>query len=139
MEINLLDRMLETYLHEQTPVTVVLQNKIRVTGKIRAFDSYVIVMDDQKREILYRHAVSCISPLFHEEQKRQPAVTRPAPTPTASARPPRVASQKPSHKPSNKPRPTQPQAVSASAGDPGLSNSMKDGLLKWMQEQKAAK
>ena len=25
MEINLLDRMLETYLHEQTPVTVVLQ------------------------------------------------------------------------------------------------------------------
>lgn len=139
METNLLDRMLETYLHEQTPVTVVLQNKIRVTGKIRAFDSYVIVMDDQKREILYRHAVSSLSSFVHEEQKRQPAASRPAPAKTAPATPPRVAPHKPSHKPSPKPRPTQPQALSASAGDPGLSNSMKDGLLKWMQEQKAAK
>jgi len=139
MEINLLDRMLETYLHEQTPVTVVLQNKIRVTGKIRAFDSYVIVMDDQKREILYRHAVSCISPIVPEEQKRQPAASRPAPAKTAPSSLPRVAAQKPSHKPLHKPRPTPPQTLSASAGDPGLSNSMKDGLLKWMQEQKAAK
>ena len=140
METNLLDRMLETYLHEQTPVAVVLQNKIRVTGKIRAFDSYVIVMDDQKREILYRHAISCVSPLVHEELKRQPAASRPAPAKTASSRPPRVAPQKPSPQPSLKPaRPPQPQALSASSGDPGLSNSMKDGLLKWMQEQKAAK
>ena len=139
METNLLDRMLETYLHEQTPVTVVLQNNVRVTGKIKAFDSYVVVMDDQKREILYRHAVSCISPLIREEQKRQPAANKPAPAKTAPARPSRVAPQKPSHKPSPKPRPTQPQPLSTSAGDPGLSNSMKDGLLKWMQEQKAAK
>lgn len=139
MEINLLDRMLETYLHDQTPVTVVLQNKIRVTGKIKAFDSYVIVMDDQKREILYRHAVSCISPLVHEEQKRQAtAAARPALARTAPS-PPRVAPQKPSPKPSHKSRPAQPQALSAASGDAGLSNSMKDGLLKWMQEQKAAK
>jgi RNA chaperone Hfq len=135
--------MLETYLQEQTPVAVVLQNKIRVTGKLRAFDSYVIVMDDQKREIVYRHAVSCVSPLVHEAQKREPAASKPAPATTTLARPPWVAPQKPSLKPSlkpsHKPRPSQPQALSASAGDPGLSNSMKDGLLKWMQEQKAAK
>ncbi len=73
METNLLDRMLETYLTEQTPVTVTLQNKIRVSGRIKAFDSYVIVMEDQKQEILYRHAVSCLSPLAQAEQKRQPA------------------------------------------------------------------
>jgi len=139
METNLLDRMLETYLHEQTPVTVVLQNKIRVTGKIRAFDSYVIVMDDQKREILYRHAISCVSPLVHEVQKHQPSASKPAPVKAAPSGPPRVASQKPSPKPSHKPRPAPSQPLSASAGDPGLSNSMKDGLLKWMQEQKAAK
>ena len=139
METNLLDRMLETYLQEQTPITVVLQNKIRVTGKIRAFDSYVIVMDDQKKEILYRHAVSCISPLMQEEQRRQPVSHKPAPVRTTPSSPPRIAPQKPSYKPSPKPRPAQPQALSASSGDPGLSNSMKDGLLKWMQEQKAAK
>jgi RNA chaperone Hfq len=58
MECNLLDRMLNSYLESQMPVTITLQNKIRVSGKIRAFDSYVIVVEGQKREIVYRHAVS---------------------------------------------------------------------------------
>ena len=49
METNLLDRMLNSYLAGQIPVTITLQNKIRVSGKIRAFDSYVIVMEGQKR------------------------------------------------------------------------------------------
>ena len=72
METNLLDRMLNTYLTEQTTVAVTLQNRIRVAGKIKAFDSYVIVMDSPKREILYRHAISSLTPMVQEEQKRQP-------------------------------------------------------------------
>ena len=130
METNLLDRMLDTYMTGQTPVTVTLQNKIRVSGKIRAFDSYVIVMEGHKREILYRHAVSCISPLVQEEHKRPPAVSRPAPAKTAPARPAKSTSHKPRH--------IQPQTPSPSVAD-SLDNSMKEGLLKWMQEQKAAK
>ena len=133
METNLLDRMLSSYLDDNTPVIVTLQNKIRVSGKIRAFDSYVIVMDDSKREILYRHAIASIAPQALEEQKRKlAAVTRPAP---AKMPPPRAAAKTPSHKP----RPAQqPQALAAPSND-GINNSMKDGLLKWMQEQKAAK
>ena len=73
METNLLDRMLNTYLTELTPVTITLQNKIRVSGKIKAFDSYVIIMEGQKREIVYRHAVSSLCSAVQEEQKRQPA------------------------------------------------------------------
>jgi len=135
METNLLDRMLSTYQDGQLPVTVTLQNKIRVTGRIKAFDSYVIVMEGPKREILYRHAISSLTQHTPIEQKRQPAVNRPAPAKTVPPRPARAASNKPSHKP----RTTQPQTLSASAGEPGLNNSMQDGLLKWMQEQKAAK
>jgi len=130
METNLLDRMLDQYLTGHTPVTVTLQNKIRVSGRIRAFDSYVIVMEGHKQEILYRHAISCLCPLAQEEHKRQPAASRPAMAKTVHSVPTKTASLKPRH--------AQPQTVSPSTTE-SLNNNMKDGLLKWMQEQKAAK
>ena len=133
METNLLDRMLDAYLTGRTSVTVTLRNKIRVSGSIKAFDSYVIIidgMDGHKQEILYRHAVTCLSPLSQEEHRRQPVPGRPAPAKTGPPRPaksdPRAHGQ------------TQPQALSPSATE-SLNNGMKDGLLKWMQGQKAAK
>jgi RNA chaperone Hfq len=133
METNLLDRMLEAYQSEQRAVTVTLQNKIRVTGKIKAFDSYVIVLEGQKREILYRHAISCLAPSAPDEQKRPVPAPRPRPAQAKPAvRPIRSSTQKPVQR--------QPQTMlSATAGESGINNSMKEGLLKWMQEQKAAK
>ena len=133
METNLLDRMLSTYLTEHTPVILTLQNKIRVAGKIKAFDSYVIIMESQKLEILYRHAVSSLTPFVQEEQKRQPATHRPATAKTAThtVRPPKSAA--------HKPRPAQQQPMLSASGAEPINSSMKDGLLKWMQEQKAAK
>jgi RNA chaperone Hfq len=134
METNLLDRMLSTYLTGQTPVTVTLQNKIRVSGKIKAFDGYVIIMEGQKREILYRHAISTLCPAVQEDQKRPPAQQR-----TAPRKPPDAQNSKSEKSTAHKPRPMQqrPQ-LSASAGE-SINSSMKDGLLKWMQEQKASK
>jgi RNA chaperone Hfq len=131
METNLLDRMLNAYQADQTSVTLTLQNKIRVAGKIKAFDSYVIVMEGQKQEILYRHAVSALAPSVQEVQRRPPVQVRPAPAKTV-ARPPKNSA--------HKPRPAHQQpALSAATGETGLNNGMKDGLLKWLQEQKAAK
>jgi RNA chaperone Hfq len=132
METNLLDRMLNAYLTDRTPVILTLQNKIRVSGKIKAFDSYVIVMEGPKREILYRHAVSSLAPVVQEEQKRPAVQRRPAPA-KAAVRPQNGAAYK---RPVDRPAP----ALSASAQDPGgINNAMKEGLLKWMREQKAAK
>jgi RNA chaperone Hfq len=130
MEINLLDRMLDTYLTGRTPVTVTLRNKIRVSGRIKAFDSYVIIMDGTKQEILFRHAVMSLSSFSAEEHKRPPATSRPA---LAKATPPRPAKSV-----SRQPRQAQPQTLPPSATE-SLNNSMKDGLLRWMQEHKAAK
>lgn len=134
METNLLDRMLETYLHGQTPVTMTLLNKVRVSGKIKAFDSYVIIMEGQKREIVFRHAVSCLCPNSVTEQKRRPPESKPVSLPKGA--PSRPAKSAP-----RGPRPAQQsQALSAVGGEEQCINSaMKDGLLKWMQEQKAAK
>jgi host factor-I protein len=125
--------MLNTYQSEQTAVTVTLQNKIRLSGKIKAFDSYVIVLEGQKREILYRHAVSCLAPHEPDEQKRPTPASRPRP---AQAKPAAKVVRSSTQKPGQH----QPQTVlSATAGESGINNSMKEGLLKWMQEQKAAK
>jgi len=131
METNLLDRMLNTYFSGQTAVTVTLQNKIRITGKIKAFDSYVIMMEGAKREIIYRHAISSLAPALLDDQKRQPVPARPAPS---------RGTPKQQKFTAHKPHPTrQPAALSASGTEQGINNRMKEGLLKWMQEQKAAK
>ncbi len=133
METNLLDRMLSTYMAEQSSVTVTLQNKIKVSGKIKAFDSYVIMMEKPKREILYRHAISSIAPHLQEEVKHAPAAPRPALISRPSPAKPPAKPAKPAHIP----RPQQPAAPVAP--EQNISNSMKEGLLRWMQEQKAAK
>ena len=127
MQINLLDKMLDTYQAGQTPVTVTLQNKIRVSGRIKAFDSYVIIIDGQKREIVYRHAVSSIATGAGPEQKRRDPVPRPASIKAITKAP------------AAKARPAQHQTLSAATETNALNNTLKDGLLKWMQGQKAAK
>ena len=140
METNLLDKMLSSYLSQKTPVTIVLQNKNRVSGRIRMFDSYVIVMENQKNEIVYRHAISSLLPALAAEQDHRPSEQR-TEQPRPAARPaPKASNHR--KQAADKGRPSRPApkvAAAASASDPGLSNSMKEGLLRWMQEQKAGK
>ena len=127
MEPNLLDKMLQTYLADQKTVTVTLQNKVRVTGKVAAFDNYVLVLDGQKREIIYRHAVSALSLAGAPESHQQVAATKPA-SPAPAQR----------HKSA---RPEKPRPASAHPSPPakenGINTGMKEGLLKWMAGQKA--
>lgn len=134
METNLLDRMLSSYMAEQSSVTVTLQNKIKVSGKIKAFDSYVIMMEKPKREILYRHAIASIAPHVQEEVRHAPAAPRPA----LAARPSPVKKPAKSTK-SAAPKPRPQQSTAPVAPEQNISNSMKDGLLRWMQEHQAAK
>ena len=122
--------MLDQYQKEQSQVTLTLQNKIRVHGKIRAFDSYVILMENQKNEILYRHAVSSLS-LSVQEEIRQPSPSRPVQA-RPSPRPPKPSPRKPREVP-------QTPKMAAAGGESGLNSSMKEGLLKWMQTQKVNK
>jgi RNA chaperone Hfq len=131
MEANLFDRMLSSYQEAQVPVTVTLQNKIRVSGRIKAFDSYVIILESQKREILYRHAIASLCSALQDEQKRPASSFKPTPVRAATPNPPRYPS---------KTRTAHPQvSASSSASEQRINSSMKDGLLRWIQEQKAAK
>lgn len=136
--------MMEEFQAGRSMVTFTLQNKVRVTGRIKAFDGYIIIVENSKQEFVYRHAVSCVASAPPQEQRhRHPSASQAPETiePTRVAKP-----SLPKPRPSNpKPRPShpqpqpQPQLQPASSDNPSLNNSMKDGLLKWMQEHKAAK
>ena len=104
------------------------------------FDSYVIVMENQKNEIVYRHAVSSIFPTLSAEQAYQPREQRAEQAKPASKPAPKAANYPKQADAKGRPsRPAPKVAAAAAASDPGLSNSMKEGLLRWMQEQKAGK
>ena len=138
METNLLDKMLSQFHSQKTAVTIVLQNKNRITGRIGTFDSYVIVMESAKHEIVYRHAISSILPGIAEAHpqpaalKAVPAKAVQQPAPKQAPRPARAIQQ-------GKNRPLRQEPKSAPTSEAGLNTAMKEGLLRWMQEQKAGK
>lgn len=133
METNLLDRMLASYRDQRTAVTVSLQNKVRLTGAIRDFDSYVIILEGPKNEIIYRHAVSSIAPAGAAVRSAAPPQRKEAvlPAPRTEAAAP---AQKTPRQKGQRPAPKAPASP-----DAGLNSGMREGLLRWMQEQKAPK
>lgn len=138
METNLLDKMLSLYHSQKTPVTIVLQNKNRITGLIGTFDSYVIVMESAKREIVYRHAISSVLAGIAEAHP-QPAALKAVQAkavqkqaPKQAPRPARAIQREKNRQPRQEPK-------AAPTSEAGLNTGMKEGLLKWMQEQKAGK
>lgn len=134
MEANLLDKMLSTYCSDRTPLTIILQNKSRVSGKVRAFDSYVIVLDNQRSEIVYRHAISSIQPVA-AAQEQAPAPRERGEQPKPLAKPARYPQQNRHKNRSSRPEPR----AAAAPPEHSINTGMKEGLLKWMREQKAAK
>lgn len=133
MESNLLDKMLTDYQNRNVPVSIVLQNKVSLAGRIRTFDSYVIILEGQKNEVVYRHAVSCIFPAAEREQKKVPLPrSEPARKPAATTQPPAAPAARPKTE-KHAPRPP------AALPETRLNTGMKEGLLRWMQERKATK
>ncbi|MCI4626195.1 MAG: RNA chaperone Hfq [Candidatus Magnetoovum sp. WYHC-5] len=59
---NLQDTYLNVLRKEKVNVTVYLMNGVRLKGMIKAFDSFVIILQEQKQQLIYKHAVSSIVP-----------------------------------------------------------------------------
>ena len=47
--------------------TIYLMNGVKVNGQVKGFDSYIIMLEDEKRQqnMIYKHAVSTIQPSRH--------------------------------------------------------------------------
>ncbi|MGE5553154.1 MAG: RNA chaperone Hfq [Betaproteobacteria bacterium] len=72
---NLQDAYLNTIRRQATPVTVYLVNGFQLKGIVRGFDSFTVILEvDGRLDMVYKHAVSTISPL------RQVNVSLPEPS-----------------------------------------------------------
>ncbi|OGO78321.1 MAG: RNA chaperone Hfq [Clostridiales bacterium GWB2_37_7] len=64
VNINLQDVFLNQVRKEHIPITIFLVNGFQLKGLVKGFDNYTIVLDvDGKQQLVYKHAVSTISPI----------------------------------------------------------------------------
>ncbi len=76
--INLQDIFLNQVRKEHIAVTIYLTNGFQLKGMVKGFDNFTVVLDsDGKQQLVYKHAISTISPMkvvnliFNEQNKEQ--------------------------------------------------------------------
>lgn len=61
---NLQDIFLNGARKGKIPVTIYLTNGFQIRGNVKGFDSFTVVLDcDGKQMLIYKHAISTITPL----------------------------------------------------------------------------
>ena len=62
-KVNIQDNFLNAARKENVPITVHLVNGFQIKGNIRSFDQFTIIIDSMgKQQMIYKHAVSTITP-----------------------------------------------------------------------------
>ena len=62
--INLQDVFLNQVRKEHVPVTVYLTNGFQLRGMVKGFDNFTVVLDSEgKQQLVYKHAISTVSPM----------------------------------------------------------------------------
>lgn len=60
---NLQDSVLNFVRKEKIRITIFLVNGYKITGNVKAFDNYVILLlTDKGKQVVYKHAISTIIP-----------------------------------------------------------------------------
>ncbi|MCL4515204.1 MAG: RNA chaperone Hfq [Firmicutes bacterium] len=63
-QLNLQDGFLNQVRKDNVPVTIYLVNGFQLKGVVKGFDNFTVILEsDGKQEMVYKHAVSTISPL----------------------------------------------------------------------------
>ncbi len=61
--VPLQDAYLLAIKRENAPVTIYLRNGFQLRGHVRGFDNFTIILEyDNKPHLVYKHAVSTVSP-----------------------------------------------------------------------------
>lgn len=62
--INLQDTFLNQLRRDNVPVTIYLVNGFQIRGHIRGFDSFTVLLEnDGKQLLVYKHALSTVTPM----------------------------------------------------------------------------
>lgn len=69
---NLQDGFLNRARQEKVPVIMFLMNGFQMRGVVRGFDSFVVLLEtDGKLQMIYKHAISTVSPTRPIELKEE--------------------------------------------------------------------
>lgn len=60
--INLQDQFLNHLRKERTPVTIHILNGSRITGIIKGFDNFSILLKGENQHLIYKHSIALIVP-----------------------------------------------------------------------------
>ena len=71
---NLQDSYINYLRKEKIPVTLYLINGARLKGVIKGFDNFVIILKQNFQQLIYKHAISTISPEREVDLRSETAV-----------------------------------------------------------------
>ena len=58
---NIQDTFLNTVRKDKTPITIYLVSGVKLTGKIRSFDKYSVLLENNRQEqLIFKHAISTV-------------------------------------------------------------------------------
>ena len=58
---NIQDTFLNTVRKDKTPITIYLVSGVKLTGRIRSFDKYSVVLETSNQEqLIFKHAISTV-------------------------------------------------------------------------------
>lgn len=81
IQINLQDAFLNQLRKESIPVTIFLVNGFQLKGLVRGFDNFTVIIESEGKQLMvYKHAISTVSPV-------RPVHTGPAATETRTVAP----------------------------------------------------
>jgi host factor-I protein len=86
---NIQDSFLNTARKEKTSITVYLLSGVKLTGRIRSFDKYSVVLETGNQEqLIFKHAISTVvmaKSHFGEARPRTSPAAPPEPKPAQNA------------------------------------------------------
>jgi host factor-I protein len=73
-ENKLQDLFLNYVRKEKIPVTIFLVNGTRLRGTIKGFDKFAVLLKNDVQQLVYKHAISTVSPEKDVQLKFEPSV-----------------------------------------------------------------
>jgi host factor-I protein len=95
---NIQDTFLNTVRKDKSPITIYLVSGVKLTGKIRSFDKYSVLLENNSQEqLIFKHAISTVVsgrvPASAHMERPEARASQPGPTPTPVASVAEIASR----------------------------------------------
>ena len=92
---NIQDTFLNTARKERSNITIYLLSGVKLTGRIRSFDKYSVVLETNNQEqLIFKHAISTVATgrtlHSHGEKPAAMAAAAAAPSPASESSPTRA-------------------------------------------------